>query len=261
MIYQVCLGKSRNSKLYQFCMESVENYCKNYGIDHIVQTEPILKIKPDIKVTNRSRESYEKHGGFLPIYEKENAFDYLDRYDQIAIIDADIYIKYDTPNIFDELPSEYDFGAVIEREMPINDRYRKKILAYSQGQYRTLKDVEWNWSKSTGAEFFNMGLMIFNRSIKKYLNGETAKEFITRKEFKKFVDGMGNWKWSTDQTLLNYWVKKSGMTDKHLDWHWNSLYKGIKDEYIKDAYFVHFFLKDHLPYKGENIKELQKVLS
>ena len=39
----------------------------------------------------------------LPIYEKENAFDYFDDYDQIAIIDADIYIRDTAPNIFNEL--------------------------------------------------------------------------------------------------------------------------------------------------------------
>ena len=43
---------------------------------------------------------------YLPIYEKENAFDYIDDYDQIAIIDADIYIRPDSPNIFDEVSED-----------------------------------------------------------------------------------------------------------------------------------------------------------
>jgi hypothetical protein len=47
-----------------------------------------------------------KYGGYLPIYEKENAFDYLDDYDQIAIIDADIYIRPDAPNIFEDFGTE-----------------------------------------------------------------------------------------------------------------------------------------------------------
>jgi hypothetical protein len=71
LIYQVAVGAK--SRLYKHCIGSVAKYCDEHNIDHIVQQVPILKIKPDIFVTNRSKESYEKHGGFLPIYEKENA--------------------------------------------------------------------------------------------------------------------------------------------------------------------------------------------
>jgi len=134
LIYQVCLGEAKNSKLYKFCIQSVKEYCQNHGIDHIIQDKPILRIKPDIFLTNRSPLAYEKHGGFLPIYEKENAFAHLKNYDQIAIIDADIFIRKDSPNIFDDLTSEYDFAACCEREMPITNDYSKKISDYSKSQ-------------------------------------------------------------------------------------------------------------------------------
>src|SRR6056300_1218215 len=101
LVYQVSVGKP--SKLYQYCIESVAEYCKKYNIEHIVQREPILRIKPYPFNMDRSKESYEKHGGFLPIYEKENAFDYWDLYDQIAIVDADIWISPDAPNIFEDI--------------------------------------------------------------------------------------------------------------------------------------------------------------
>ena len=95
-----------------------------------------------------------------------------------------------------------------------------------------------------GYEFFNMGLMVMNKSITKYLNGMTPLEFITQSQFSDFVDGKGAWKWSTDQTLLNYWVKKENMIQKELSWKWNALFTAIPDDKIKEAYFVHFFLKD-----------------
>lgn len=257
MIYQVYVGK--RSALYDFCVASVKEYCERYDIDHVVQTTPILRIKPDVFVTNRSRESYEKHGGFLPIYEKENAFDYFDQYDQIAIVDADIYIKSDAPNIFEDLPQEYDFGAVVERDMPITDQYRGKIAAYSKGQYSPLKDVDWQWNQS-GAEFCNMGLMVMNKSFQKYLKGQSALEFITRLEFKDFVDGQGSWKWSTDQTLLNWFIRKEKMNIKRMDWKWNALYKGVRDEALPEAHFIHFFLRDKLPNRGENVEQLKSVV-
>jgi hypothetical protein len=196
--------------------------------------------------------------GYLPIYEKENAFSYLDKYDAIAIIDADIYVKDNAPNIFNELEGNV-FAGVVERDMPITPKYASKIKSYSQGQYGSLKDVDWKWN-DRGGEFMNMGMMLFSKDIKTYLKGNTPYEFITRPEFKGFVDGLGNWKWSTDQTLLNYWIKKEKMSVKQLSWKWNALYTAIEDKFLKDAYFIHFFLKDHLPDRGENVAKLKEVV-
>jgi hypothetical protein len=258
LIYQVYVGNKSN--LYDWCVQSVADYCDRHGIDHIVQRQPILRIKPDVFATNRSNESYEKHGGFLPIYEKENAFDkFADGYQQIAIVDADIFIRPDAPNIFDEFGVDHDFGAVVERDMPIRGEYALKIRNYSSMQYNNLSDVKWDW-QDWGARFYNMGMMIMNKSFTRYLKGQTAKQFIERPEFKDFVDGIGNWKWSTDQTLLNYWVKKTGMNIKDMDWKWNALYSAVKDDRIPEAYFVHFFLKDKLPEKGENVKQLMSKI-
>jgi hypothetical protein len=257
LIYQVYLGKK--SKLYDHCTQSVKEYCERHGIDYEVQRTPILMIKPDVFATNRSKESYMKHGGFLPIYEKENAFNYLKSYDQVAIIDADVWIRPDAPNIFDEVTEEYDFGGVVERDMPVTEQYRNKIANYSRMQYSNIRNVDWQWNNS-GAEFFNMGVMVLNKRIEKYLKGDTPKQFINRPRFKPFVDGMGAWKWSTDQTLLNTWVKEEKMNLKRLDFRWNGLFTGIKKEAVKEAHFVHFFLKDKLPNRGENVEELMKAV-
>ena len=112
MIFQVAVGPQ--SKLYEHCIESVRQYCLKHDITHFVFDSPKLFIKPDPFTSGRSEESYMKYGGFLPIYEKENAFEYIDDFDQIAIIDADIYIRPDSPNIFDEVSEDAAFGAVIE---------------------------------------------------------------------------------------------------------------------------------------------------
>ena len=70
LIYQVYTGKK--SRLYDHCTYSVAEYAERIGAEYIQQKQPILKIKPDVFATNRSKESYEKYGGFLPIYEKES---------------------------------------------------------------------------------------------------------------------------------------------------------------------------------------------
>ncbi|MBR19550.1 MAG: hypothetical protein CMA64_05340 [Euryarchaeota archaeon] len=257
MIYQVAVGSPSN--LYEHCIKSVEIYCKKYGIKHIVQSEPILKIKPDLNRTGRSKEAVERLG-YLPIFEKENAFYYLNQYKQIAIVDSDIYIRDNAPNIFDELTEQYAFGAVAERELPCAKKYKSKIRKYSKSAFEHLTDVNWKWNE-LGAEFYNMGLMVLNsEKFSAYLRGQSPKEFISRPEFKDFVDGVGYKKWSTDQMLLNWWVKKEGMPTLNMDWKWNGLYKGIDDKRLPEAYFVHFFLKDLLPERGENITALMEAI-
>lgn len=256
LIYQVCLGK--RSRLYEHCTESVKQYAQRIGAAYEVQRQPILFIKPDPFQTNRSKESYEKYGGFLPIFEKENAFSYLKSYDQIAIIDADVWIRPEcSESIFDAAGTDCDFAGVIERDAPIHDWYTNKLANYTRMQY-SMNPIRqlFDWDHSAGANFYNMGIMVINKSIDKYINGETPQQFLRRPRFKPFVDGMGAWKWSTDQTLLNVWVKEERMKVTNLHWKWNGLYTANK--HISQCNFVHFFLKDKLPSSGENIEELMK---
>ena len=125
LIYQVYVGTK--SRLYDHCTASVKAYADRIGADYVIQTQPLLRIKPDPFNTNRSKEATDRLG-YLPIYEKENAIGYFDHYDQIAIIDSDIWVR-DTcdTSIFDKVPMEYDFGGVIEREMPSTVEYQRKI--------------------------------------------------------------------------------------------------------------------------------------
>ena len=75
-----------------------------------------------------------------------------------------------------------------------------------------------------------------------------------------FIDGMGAWIWSTDQTLLNVWVKEEKMKVKNLPFQWNGLFTGIEMNKVKECNFIHFFLKDKLPNAGENVEELMKYV-
>ena len=123
-----------------------------------------------------------------------------------------------------------------------------------------MTDVDWKWNQ-LGAEFYNMGMMVINsKNFLPYLKGQTAEQFIRRPEFKDFVDGIGYRKWSTDQMLLNYWVKKEKIPTLNMDWRWNGLYKGIEDIRLPEARFIHFFLKDLLPQQGENVQALMEAI-
>lgn len=258
MIFQVAVGK--RSALYERCIESVSYYAQKHDIVHYVLRHPYYLIAPDPFNMGRSRESFEKYGGYLPIFEKEVAFDYIDNYDQIAIIDADIYIRPDAPNIFEEMNCNCAFGAVSEREMDIEPWYVSKIQNYSRMQYGQLQNNKLDFKlNERGFEFFNMGMILLNcEQFKPYLKGQTGKQFLQRAEFKDFVDGVGPWKWSTDQTLLNVFLKKYNVPVKHIDPKFNGLFTAVKN--INECHFIHFFLKDKLPNGGENVDELLKLI-
>ena len=219
-----------------------------------------MMIRPDPFFSNRSTESYMKYGGYLPVYEKENAFDMMDGYDRLLIVDADIYIREDAPNILEDFGDDCAFGSVAEREMDITDTYALKIRNYSAMQYNNLHSEKLDFKPNQlGFEYFNMGMIVINvEKFKPFLKGQTGKQFIQRSEFKEFVDGMGNWKWSTDQTLLNFFLKKYKVPTKHLSGRWNGLYSAVNN--IKECHFVHFFLKSKLPNNGENVEELMESI-
>ena len=104
-----------------------------------------------------------------------------------------------------------------------------------------------------------MGMILLNcEKFTPFLKGQTPKQFIERNEFANFVDGMGTWKWSTDQTLLNYFLKKYRIPTKHMECKWNGLYTANAN--IQECHFVHFFLKDRLPSAGENVEELMELI-
>lgn len=245
LIYQVAVGEV--PAFYAPCIASVARYAERHGYEHRVQREPTLRIKP--KASQRSANALRL--GYLPIYEKEAAFAWLREYDRIVILDADVWVRPTAPPI--ELPDGVCFGAVLEREMPLTETYRAKIRKYCEGQYRPLTDVDWQWDRD-GAAFYNCGVTVWDASVASYLNGQTPTEFLRRPEFERFVNGDGHFRWSTDQTLLNYWVRRSGMPTANLDWRWNALYGAVED--IRPAHFVHFFLSAKLPQGGAEIPRL-----
>jgi hypothetical protein len=231
LIFQVAVGEC--PPFYKTCTASVERYAHRIGAEYVKLTEPVLRVRP----VKSARSDNALRLGYLPIYEKEQAFSYLDRHEAVAVIDADVFIRDTAPNIFDELQGAA-FAGVLERDLPLTSEHRAKLRKHSEGQFRSLTDVDWQWNKD-GAAFYNMGVMLFGQGVIPYLNGQTPGEFLRRPEFERFVNGEGHWKWSTDQTLLNWWVKSSGMPVRNLDWRFNALY-GVCD--VASAHFVHFFL-------------------
>jgi hypothetical protein len=239
LIYQVAVGEV--PAFYGPCMSSVNAYAERIGANHVIQASPVLRIVP--KKSQRSENALRL--GYLPIFEKEQAFAYLGEYDQVAIIDADIFIRPSAPDLF-EAAGDADFAGVLESELPLREQYEKKVRNYARDMFG---DPEF--------PFYNMGMTVWNASMKHLLRGQSPKEFIERAEFEPFVNGEGKYRWSTDQVLLNTWVKSTGMTRRNLDWRWNCLYDYVIPTALRmNPYFIHFNLASKLPRGGDEIPEI-----
>ncbi len=256
LIYQVSLGKQ--SKLYNHCTKSVEAYAKRIGADYICQKTPILRVTPNPFLNQREGKTggWKKHG-YMPIFEKENVFNYFSKYDRCCVIDADIYVRPTAPDIFEELNKTV--GSVYESDLPMNDAYANKIRSYSN--MITMFNLQWPFDNRTGYEFFNSGVMLYDSKLMlDQLKGMTPGQFLEQPMLEDFINGIGPLKWQSDQITLNYWFKKKNVEVQKLDWKWNALYSTIGESDLYDAYFVHFFLKDKLPNAGENVEELMKIV-
>jgi len=263
LIYQVYIGNK--SKLYNYCTESVKKYANKIGADYICQTIPILKITPNPFLHEREGKAGGwKRYGYMPIFEKENVFNYFDQYDKCCVIDGDIFIKEDAPNIFDNISLCDTLGSVYECDLPITQKYADKIYNYSMvlNKYDLAEGLAWEAKSNTGYEFFNSGVMLYNsKNMKDCLNGMSPKQFLEQFELEDFINGRGQLKFQSDQLTLNYWFKRNKIKVKHLDWKWNCLYGAVEKEAVNESYFIHFFLKDYLPEQGENVEELVKEIS
>ncbi len=257
LIYQVYMGKRKN--LYDTCVESVKRYCEKYNIEHRIQTQPILRIKPNIFQNNRP--DHVMRLGYLPILEKENAFDLLPEYDQIAIIDSDVYVSEDAPNIFESIDDNSCFAGVPERDLPLTKEYSELIARYSERHYGEIAGKSGsNFEPNRlGYEYFNMGVMVLNRSFHDYIK-VPVKEWLQLAEFQPFINGYGNWGWTQDQTLLNWFIRSRKIPFNRLEWKFNALIRAVRPERISESYFVHFADQSKLPGRGENTKELLEMI-
>lgn len=237
LCYQVFCGEVK--PLWERCVTSVATYCLRHGIHHLVQKTPILRIKP--KASARSENALRL--GYLPIFEKFQSFALLHEYDEILVLDSDVWIRPNAPDIFDAVPKGIDFAAVVEPRMPLTKAYLAKTARYAGMQFG-----------DPSFPYYNCGVRVIRRSLLRYMEGQTPAEFIHRPEFAKYVNGEGHHRWATEQVLLNRWVHDSGMDHCALPWEWNALYGGVEPSRLPEASFVHFFLSDLLPH--DNIAEL-----
>lgn len=97
----LCIG---SPDYYKLTRPSIEYYCKNHGIDFI-ELKDTSNISKMYKIPITDRHNF--------VWEKFQVFELANSYDFVCSLDADILIKREADNIFDECRHR-NFNAVLD---------------------------------------------------------------------------------------------------------------------------------------------------
>ena len=88
----VILVSSINQDFFDIVRPSFENYCKKHDLDLIINRQE--RVKHNVKMRIRG------------MFERFQIYNLLDRYERVCYVDSDIYIKSNSPNIFEIVPEK-----------------------------------------------------------------------------------------------------------------------------------------------------------
>lgn len=191
----------------KYSINSWYHYCNRHGVDFLTIDE--------------------NEGGYTyPIWNKENIHHYGQRYDKIGLVDSDTIIRWDAPNIFDQLEDEGIYG--------VNDLCDLNwLLGSISDRQKFFPEIKIDITKylNAGVLFFgNKHLSLFKKLLDFYLENKDEIHAI---------EGGGK-----EQTLLNFFIQKEGIPVKVLDPKWNLL-----SIHRKNMFQMNWQLKvDPLPY-------------
>jgi len=184
-----------------------------------------------------------------PNWQKMYAFDILDfndiDYNQVAIVDVDTMIKWNTPNFFNMTDGE--FSAVVDDSNV--GWVKQSIDVYKQ----FFKDVDFDWT-----EYFNSGFMVLSKKHK-----EMVKNLLDfwNNNLEELTHIQNTIKKGHDQTPINYMVRQMGFDINFLSktfnlthlnrkeviqegmfidcgyiWHFNGFDKGLRKELMEETW-------------------------
>jgi len=186
--------------------EAMKKYSDKCGADFIKITHPIIN--------------------FHSIYfEKFFFIDLLERYDRVLYLDADVLVTPNAKNIFDEYPDEEFFVAYNETDYNENmdrDFCVNPLLPYYPN---------WPIDNKGKLRYFNSGVMLLSKGHLKYL-----------KDFRNVPNIPGVINIFPDQTYLNYIISSNNVPFIDLDYLFNRMHLGKKDESGErfNSNFIHY---------------------
>jgi lipopolysaccharide biosynthesis glycosyltransferase len=204
MSKNVIFVSSINQNFFNLLRPSFERYCKRYNIDLIINTSE--KVKHTVKLPIRGT------------FERFQIYDLLSVYDRVCYIDSDIYIKKDSPNIFDTVPVN-KFGIYCE-SIDVN---RDAFIGHMKNHFKLNDDIKL---------YYNSGVMVASKIHKAIFSVAMLNKF-----FDKPGIIAGGW---PDQDYINYYIYRKGVSVCDIGYRFNYLLNDLKDARLGDVHFVHF---------------------
>lgn len=201
----VIFVSSVNQSFFEILHPHFISYCNKHNIDLIVnRTEKV------------------KHTVRLPIkgmFERFQLYDLLEKYDRACYIDSDIYIKNNSPNIFDFVPTT-KLGIYCESK----DVNRDAFISHMKRNLKIDDNIP---------VYYNSGVLVASKIHKQIFKLDKLNKFFDKPNI---VPGL----WP-DQDYLNYYIHKHDVNVYNIGYKFNFL---KSEEALKnkenEAYFIHF---------------------
>ena len=177
--------KYGNFDYFEYSRKTWEYWCKKNDVIFVAFEEPVEKDLHEYRI------NWQKAIFVFDELKRRNI-----EYDQIALIDSTVMVKWDCPNFFDLTDRKF----TVTRDI---DNFRW-VYESIQGYKEFFDGFELDSSK-----YFRSGFMIFNESHKDIFQGLKQLYIDNKKTFMKLQDEIvrkGN-----DQTPINYWIQKNNV--------------------------------------------------
>jgi len=194
----------------------MRDYAKKILADYIVLDTPRLKL------------------GFYN-YEKLQIFDLFEKYERIIFLDSDLLVTPRCPNLFSVTP-ERALGAF---KVSNYTNFHDKAIRVIQDE---LGDIGWD------RDYFNSGVMVVSRQHREVFNKNNG--------LLKWISRDTTGQLFSDQTYINYLVKKFGIEVYDLGYKFNHTTAPKNSDRRFRSYIIHYPGKGHR--QGSKVEQIEK---
>lgn len=188
-------------------MLSAKNYAQKHGISYFVADQLAIRF-------------------YSVAFEKFQCFKLFDMgYDRVLMLDGDVLVTPDVPNIFECYP-DMDTLYAFDENAPMRHMERDHIVtAVNSG-------IDWPKNEKGKYRYFNAGVVLLSKNFKDFFAGYRDV----------YNDNIPEMQIFHEQTCMNYLVAKKGIKFESLDYCWNRMDLGVPDPQNKryEANFIHY---------------------
>ena len=205
-IYTVAIG---NNPIYNHCLKSIADYADKINADLIVDEKEKIKGYPQLN--------------------KLNILDYINKYEKILYLDADILVNSETLNIFEEYNNGNFYAFNEGKHIPERLKSLEQVTKELDKNEWTVGENGMMLSELEIENYYNTGVMLFDKKHKKLFKKFDIDLFIKNKNIQHYYE----------QTYLNYLLQKLNIKVKDIGSEWNRMsHLGFKDRL--NANFIHY---------------------